>query len=151
MNLETAKKEVEKIYNQETAKLKEDDCYFLHCSLQKLINEKASTTDDIRQRILIAAIFRLLGSAHGVRFLYTNSTFSTKKFETTIKERLIHFYHKENIEYCKLYFQKLFDTTDTNDFKFEKERTLDKENIILNELMKYNCDVGYFYKDSIKA
>ena len=115
------------------------------------MNEKASTTNIVRQRILVAAIFRLLGSAHGMHFLYTNSTFSTKKFETSIKERLVHFYNKENIEYCKLYFQKLFDTTDTNGFKFEKERTLNKENIIFNELMKYNCKVGYFYKDSLKA
>ena len=40
MNLETAKREVEKIYNQETAKLKKDNCYFLHFSITKLLNEK---------------------------------------------------------------------------------------------------------------
>ena len=151
MNLETAKREVEKIYNQETAKLKKDDCYFFHFSITKLLDERALTTDTVRQRILIAAVFRLLGSAQGVHFLYTNSTFSTKKLETSIKKRLVHFHNKENIEYCKLYFEKLFDTTDTNDFKFEKGRTLDKDNIIFNELMKYNCEVGYFYKDSLKA
>ena len=147
-----AKKELTQIYGEEVSKIKNNKNYDTFTSITKLLDLKVSTNNKYQQIIYVAVIFRLLGSILGCRILFsTQQIFSKTKFKNSIKERLQYFYNNENIKYCKIYYKKLFYTTDTTGFKCEKRSTLSKEKKIFNELMKYNCDVGYFYKDSLKA
>ena len=147
-----AKKELTQIYSEEVSKIKNIENYDMFTSITKLLDLKISTNNKCQQIIYVAVIFRLLGSILGCRILFpTQKNFSKTKFKNAIKERLQYLYNNENIEYCKIYYKKLFFTTDTTGFKCEKRSTLSKEKKIFNELMKYNCDVGYFHKDSLKA